>query len=289
MKRCLWCDTTFSRPEWICPACGRSPGVRDGVRCFAPEVVGADESYDPAWYEELQRLEENNFWFRARNRLIGWLAKRHLPAEADFLEIGCGTGYVLWMLRREFSRWRITGSEAHLEGLQFAARRVGAGVVFEQIDARAIPYREEFDAIGAFDVIEHIREDAAVLKEVHAALKPGGFLLASVPQHMFLWSRYDEVGRHFRRYSLRELAEKLDAAGLRIVESTSFNTLLLPLMLVSRFVRRSEDLDVLDELRIGRVLNAALSGVLWLEFALVRLGMRWPVGGSRVFVARKIV
>jgi SAM-dependent methyltransferase len=289
MKRCLACSGLFEAAGWACPACGRAPVVRDGIPHFAAGIsAGANESYDPAWYEELARLEDGNFWFRARNRLIGWLAGRHLPGEIDFLEIGCGTGYVLQMLRREFPGWRVRAAEAHAEGLQFAARRVGGEVELAQMDARAIPYREEFDAVGAFDVIEHIREDVEVLREIRAALKPGGVLLASVPQHMFLWSRFDELSCHVRRYSMAELSARLDETGFELVETTSFNSLLLPLMWLSRVARKSAaDVDMLDELRIGRASNALLSAVLALEFGLVRAGVRWPAGGSRVLVARK--
>lgn len=288
MKRCLACSALFDAAGWTCPACGRSPVLRDGRPHFADGITGADESYNPAWYDELSRLEDGNFWFSARNRLIEWLARRHLRPGIDFLELGCGTGYVLQMLRRQFPGWRITASEAHAEGLEFAARRVGGKVAFAQMDARAIPYRDEFDAIGAFDVIEHIREDVEVLREIRAALKPGGALIMSVPQHMFLWSKFDEIGCHFRRYSMAELSAKLGETGFEIVETTSFNSLLLPVMWLSRMTRKkANDGDVLDELRIGRGLNAMLSAVLAAELGLVRAGVRWPAGGSRVLVARK--
>jgi SAM-dependent methyltransferase len=288
MKRCLACSEVFVAAGWTCPACGQAPALREGRLHFAIGISGADESYDPAWYSELARLESGNFWFGARNRLIGWLARRHLRPDIEFLEIGCGTGYVLQMLGKEFPGWRMRASEAHAEGLEFAAGRVGGKVEFAQMDARAIPYREEFDAIGAFDVIEHIREDVEVLREIHAALKPGGVLLASVPQHMFLWSKFDEIGCHVRRYSMAELGAKLAQTGFQVVETTSFNSLLLPVMWLSRLTKKERDnVDVLDELRLGRAPNAVLSAVLAVEFALVRAGVRWPAGGSRVVVARK--
>ena len=289
MKRCLACNTAFESAGWQCPSCGVAPEQRSGILLLAPGTAERTESYDPAWYQELARLEDANFWFRARNRLIRWLARRHLPSRGTFLEIGCGTGYVMSMLRGEFSGWTFIGSEVHGDGLRFAGQRVGPGVELLQIDARALPYRSEFDAVGAFDVIEHIDEDGAVLGQIHAALKQDGVLIASVPQHKLLWSRYDEIGGHFRRYEAGDLKSLLQRSGFRILETTSFNALLLPLLLLSRKVRRiKEEADVLDELRIGRFVNEVLAGILATEFALVRLGVRWPVGGSRIFVARKV-
>lgn len=288
MKRCLKCSTRFDRAEWECPQCGWKPAQRDGRIHFAPAISGANESYDPAWYPELASLEAENFWFRARNRAISWLAHRYLPRTAKYLEIGCGTGYVLQMLQREFPAWKTTATEAHAEGLAFAAGRVEDSVAFYQADARALPFREEFHIVGAFDVIEHIREDEDVLAEIHEALKPWGYVFLSVPQHMFLWSKYDELGHHFRRYSKQELFEKVRRAGFKVVDSTSFNSLLLPAMLASRLIRNEQaKSDVLDELRLGRTLNRMLEGVLAIELAALRAGVRWPIGGSRIMLAQR--
>ena len=77
-----------------------------------------------------------------------------------------------------------------------------------QLDARELPYEAAFDAVGAFDVIEHITEDERVLASMHRALKPGGVLIVTVPQHKWLWSWTDEQARHKRRYGRRELSTR---------------------------------------------------------------------------------
>jgi SAM-dependent methyltransferase len=173
----------------------------------------------------------------------------------------------------------------------FARRRLGDGVTLVQMDARRIPAREEFDVTGAFNVDEHIREDEAVLAEIRAALKPAGGAIISVPQHPWLWSPADDAALHQRRYARGELEAKLERAGLRILHSTSFNTLLLPLMLASRTLmnlraRRTKP-DALAEFNIALSLNRALSAVLRLEVELISAGMRWPLGGSRFVVAQR--
>ena len=101
--------------------------------------------------------------------------QRHAPAFTDFLEIGCGTGYVLQGIAAAFPQARLCATEAQTEGLQFAAARVPRAT-FLQMDARRMPFDREFDAIGAFDVIEHIAEDEAVLTQAHRALRPGANL-----------------------------------------------------------------------------------------------------------------
>lgn len=293
MRICLACATEINLPAWNCARCGWTPEHSGNLVLFAPHISGAGESYDPGWYEELASLESSNFWFVARNHLIRWLASRYFPLNGKYLEVGCGTGYVLQMLHKSFPGWTMFASEAQPEGIEFAKKRVPGEVTFFQMDACAIPFRNEFDVIGAFDVLEHIRDDVTAINQIHAALKPGGYFILSVPQHIFLWSKYDEAGCHFRRYSAHDLENKLQAADFLLLESTSFNSLLLPLMVLSRysrFLKKGSDadpVDVLQELRLSSPLNYLLSSVLKLEFQLTKLGIRWPVGGSRIIVAKK--
>ena len=101
-----------------------------------------------------------------------------------------------------------------------------------QMDARAIPFVEHFDIIGMFDVLEHIEDDRGVLEQTHRALRPGGGLIITVPQHRFLWSRYDEHAHHVRRYAADEIAEKVTAAGFRIIMTTSFVRIVVVLSLL---------------------------------------------------------
>jgi SAM-dependent methyltransferase len=152
-----------------------------------------------------------------------------------------------------------------------------------QMDARRIPFREAFDVVGAFDVIEHIEEDDEVLRGMHAACRPGGGVMITVPQHAWLWSARDEIARHRRRYSRRELLAKLAAAGFRRPWATSFVSLLLPLMALSRQRRKVTS----AELEVGRAANAALGIVMGLERGLIRAGLPLPAGGSLLVAAHK--
>lgn len=259
-----------------------------GFPAFAPELAHAESGYDPTHYSALAGLESRNFWFRARNRLIVWALGRYFPGARRFLEAGCGTGFVLSGITAAFPALEMTGSEVAAEGLGFAARRAPAARLI-QMDARRIPFRGEFDAAGAFDVIEHIEDDRAVLRALREALVPGGGLLLTVPQHPFLWSEYDVRARHVRRYRAADLCAKLTEAGFEIVKMTSFVTLLLPLMIASRFMQRAPgaDYDPLAELRIAPWLNWTLEQALDLERLLIRAGINFPVGGSLLVVAKR--
>jgi SAM-dependent methyltransferase len=252
-------------------------------------LTGSEEGgYDARIFEELAALEDESFWFRARNRLLVRLTRQISEPGDRFLEIGCGTGYVLRALAGECGL-SVTGSELFEEGLEFARQRL-PDAEFSVLDAREMPYREEFDVAGAFDVLEHIDDDVGVLRGLHGALRPGGHLLITVPQHRWLWSDADDYAHHVRRYRRRELLERVESAGFDVLRASSFVTSLMPLMLASRLRRGSGEgsfEELAAELVPPRPINRSLEWMLNRECDLVARGVSLPVGGSLVVVARR--
>jgi SAM-dependent methyltransferase len=289
MKHCLACDAHYSVSETSCPMCGFGPQIVDGFIAHAPELAHGGGGFDSAYFPVLARLEDANFWFRARNELILWTLEKYCTGFQSYLEIGCGTGYVLAGVASRFPGAILSASEIFTVGLGFAAERVPKAN-FLQMDARHIPFSEEFDVLGAFDVIEHIREEEMVLAQAYKALKPGGHLLLTVPQHSWMWSPSDDYARHERRYSASELRAKVSAAGFRLQRCTSFVSLLMPLMLVSRLKSKQKDapFDPSDEFKLPSWMNAAFYRVMAMERGLIRLGLNLPAGGSLMLVAQKL-
>ncbi len=287
MKRCCACDRSFESEKWECPLCGYRPTLRDGLFHFAVDPPVASGGFKQEYFAYLARFEENNFWFLARNQLIQWALRSYFPEAENFFEVGCGTGFVLKGLCESLSRVRLTGSEIFAEGLTFARARL-PGVALYQMDARQIPFENEFDVTGAFDVLEHITEDDAVLRQLFRATRFGGGLLLTVPQHRFLWSASDEHSMHQRRYSRAELCGKVERAGFKIERTTSFVSLLLPLMICSRLKRNGgDDFRLWKEFEISRPLNVILESVLRVERAMIKTGFSFPVGGSLLLIAKK--
>jgi len=241
------------------------------------------------YFKELAELEAGNFWFRARNKIILWTLHKYSPELTSFLEIGCGTGFVISAISNQFPEARLLGSEYLEEGLVYARQRLPS-TEFTQMDARQIPYKLELDAIGAFDVLEHIEEDEIVLQQIFKALKPNGIVFITVPQHRWLWSTVDEYACHIRRYGSSDLHEKVRKAGFKIIRSTSFVGTLLPAMYLSRLLKRNNmdvNMDAMAELRINPILNKIFESLLNVELALIRMGVDLPVGGSRLLIASK--
>lgn len=267
-----------------------APSIIDGIACYAPQLARRNEGFPPGRFERLLKAEQNNFWYRSRSRILLRLVRRHLTRRpARFLEIGCGTGSQLLALSKE-PGLKLAGAESYLEGLKFLRARLPQAELF-QLDAARMPFEAEFDAAGLFDVLEHVEDDVAVLKGARRALRPGGRLFVTVPQHPFLWSVNDEAAFHKRRYTRGELRYKLEASGFAPVYFGSFVTALLPLLWMSRKLkgRRPAAADpyqaVLEELELPDTLNSLLELVMRLDEAAIAAGLSLPAGGSLCAVA----
>jgi SAM-dependent methyltransferase len=257
---------------------------------FSPELADTISGFDPNVFDELAKLEAGYFWFVTRGELIKGLASKFFPSARSFLEVGCGTGAVLRELAAS-RRWqRLVGSELHPSGLAHARTRLPVEVEFVQMDARDIPAVGVFDLTGAFDVIEHIADDEAVLRGLRAATQTGGGIIIAVPQHPWLWGHSDDIAHHQRRYRRGELEEKLCRNGFEILFSSSFVALLLPVMAASRLrsIRRKHHEDIFHEFRLNPLLNRLFMMILRWEIRMTLGGLSWPLGGSRVVVGRAV-
>jgi SAM-dependent methyltransferase len=298
-RKCLVCggsesigaDELVWPLNWRCSRCGHSIPQDRGISMFAPELADTVTGFDPADFQFLAKVEDEHFWFVARNQLIVGLINKFFPDARRFLEIGCGNGAVLKAVSLS-RRWeRVVGSELHTAGLVYARQRLATDIELVQMDARSVPATDAFDLTGAFDVIEHIPDDEAVLRGLRAATEKGGGIILSVPQHPWLWSSADDRAHHQRRYRRGELEEKLLRNGFEILFSSSFTALLLPLMVMSRLTARSsgqaqERVD--REFSVSPLLNRLLTGVLRAEVFATLNGMVWPAGGSRIVVGRAV-
>lgn len=287
MKLCPVCCAPVNA-DWACSRCGHHPPSTGNVVLLAPQSAYSGGAYPAASFARLAALEERNYWFRSRNRLIVWALRRHFAELRSYLEVGCGTGCVLSAVEGAFPAVSALGSEIHLAGLEQAARRLQRTSLV-QMSAASMPFRDEFDVIGCFDVLEHIDDDAAVLAQCFLAVRRGGGLLLTVPQHPSLWSAADEYARHVRRYRRSEILAKVVAAGFTPLLVTSFVSLLFPVLWASRRRRRVLDAryEPHAELEVGPIANLALERVLDFERALIRLGVRFRFGGSLLLVAQK--
>jgi SAM-dependent methyltransferase len=279
--------------RWTCGGCGYVTPMKDGIPLTAPSVADTIHGFDPEAFDFLANVELDHFWFVSRRKLIVALAEKFAPKARSFLEVGCGSGNVLGAVAKSRVWNRIVGMDLHPRGLSLARPRLPASVELLQGDARTIPLRDSFDLVGAFDVLEHVAEDEAVMASVRAALTDDGIFLVAVPQHPALWSASDDVAHHVRRYERGELDRKIASSGFEILFSTSYAVSLFPLMALRRQVagwlgpQTDPRTIAQSEFDVAPVVNRFLTLILDAETALTRRGVRWPAGGSRVVAARK--
>lgn len=286
MKRCISCGEIFDGGAWRCPACHYEPSSGSGFVSFFSPASRPTVSFDPQAIEKLTAVEDRHFWFRQRGRLIVNMLRRFAPGMKSFLEIGCGTGYVLAAIAQAYPAVRLAGGDGIASCLEAAARRLDERVALYQMDACQIPFRAEFDAVGAFDVLEHVERDEVAIDGIFEVLRPGGVLLATVPQHPRLWSGVDDAARHYRRYRRGELDRKLVKRGFSVLLSTSFMSLLLPPMALLRLVPGRGE-NARTGLEVISALNALFDAVFAFEVFLIGKGARFPIGGSRLIVATR--
>jgi SAM-dependent methyltransferase len=246
-------------------------------------------------FDILYRSEEQNFWFRVRNIIIGDAITRYLPKQSRILDVGCGTGYVSRYLKK--LGYRVDCTDFFLQALQFCRERE-AGERYYKTNLSTRLFVEEFDGVCAFDVLEHIDDDTAVLKNVHAALKPGGALFITVPADKHLWSAMDIYAEHKRRYSLRELQAKLEDNGFKVLKMSYFMTFLFPCILISRKIsfrdleitkeglKNQIEREAMNELQPNKILNSLFYLIFMLEVPLLR-SFTFPFGSSLLCVALK--
>jgi 2-polyprenyl-3-methyl-5-hydroxy-6-metoxy-1,4-benzoquinol methylase len=267
--------------------------VVDGIKCFSPEVASSYADYPDAGFDLTNKSGEASFWVRSRNRLFKKIVYDQMnpTGKTKLLEIGCATGNFIQKIV-EKKNLEITGSEIYLKGLLYAKKNL-PDVNFIQFDVTRGEIGKMFDVIVSFDVLEHIEDDVTAISNINKMLHKGGRLIVTVPQHMFLWSQLDEIVKHKRRYSRRELVTKLQDNGFDISYATSFLFILFPLMLISRLFdkshKQSQSGEVALEKRVNfsRPLNWIFDQFMRIDEALIRLGITLPFGGTLVVVARK--
>jgi SAM-dependent methyltransferase len=168
--------------------------------------------------------EESHWWYRGRLRIVLREVERlAIPQGARILDAGCGSGRVLDELAR-FGQ--VSGVDLSPVAVAAASARGHARVSRASVEELPFP-DSSFHLVTCLDVIEHIPDDRAALRELFRVTRPGGHLLVTVPAYQALWSEHDERNQHQRRYRRGSLRTAAAEAGWELVRDTHFNSLLL--------------------------------------------------------------
>ncbi|MBF0624123.1 MAG: class I SAM-dependent methyltransferase [Magnetococcales bacterium] len=246
-------------------------------------------------YAKMYRLEDSHWWFRGKRELVATLLRRWAPRQEPaprglpsprLLDVGCGTGKVLELLG-DFGN--AMGCDFSPDAIGFCRERGPPFLV--QASAAALPFAENsFSVTCLLDALYHqgIRDDVAVLREIHRILTPGGILILTDSAFQFLYGPHDRAVHARQRYSKGEIGAKLRLAGFIVRRLGYFNCVLFPLAAAVRLLDRWRNAEAATSSLspAPAFLNRILFGILWLESRLAA-HVDLPFGLSVCAVAQK--
>ena len=238
-----------------------------------------------AVFDRMAELDQHHWWFLARRRILETLIDRIVqpPKKARILEVGCGTGHNLSMLKR-FGK--VEASELDPSARALASKRLRGQVKEAKLPDLSMFERDAYDLVALLDVLEHVPDDLGSLRAILKRLKPGGALLLTVPANPWMWSAHDVAHHHFRRYTRKQLKELFSKAGLEVQLLSYFNTLLYPLVAAARIIGKMTRKDTADDQLPGDVVNGVLGRIFGLESGMIGR-MPMPFGVSLLAIVRR--
>jgi SAM-dependent methyltransferase len=237
--------------------------------------------------KKYHEVETENWWFVSRRRYLLDVLNE-VPKDSKILDIGCSSGIFLKDLERlGFKTENLFGIDISEKAIG-NCRNNGINNAFV-MDAQNISLSEKFDIIIASDCLEHLSNDIQALKNWCDLLKTGGMMYVFVPAFQSLWSSHDEVNMHFRRYTNKDLKDKLTNENLTILKSSYWNfSLFVPLYLFRK-------IDVVlsrNKKKQGQVIDSKMANVVLLKLLLFENWLlkyiNFPVGVSTFCIAKKI-
>jgi SAM-dependent methyltransferase len=239
---------------------------------------------DPAEFQSMIAVDDHHWWYRGRRRIvISQIAQLDLPANAQLLDAGCGSGRTL----DELSHFGVVaGCDLNPLAIEAAKSRGHSDVRLGRLEE--LPFEDHsFDLVTCLDVVEHVSDDLRAFTELRRVTRPGGHLLVTVPAYQWLWSQHDVANHHMRRYRRSTLLPVAEAAGWQPVRDTYFYSWLLPAAAIVRETKRviqrvgtnskapNSELDSTPS-----ALDAALVKMSATENKWLKRGRRLPAGLS---------
>jgi SAM-dependent methyltransferase len=238
---------------------------------------------DTQVFAEHFELEDTHWWFQSKRTLVFTLLRRYGALAGPGLDVGSGAGGTLASLAARGAWFGVDADPAalRLSRQRGLARLAGAS-------AEALPFRSgTFAACLCLDLLYHrnVGSETGALRECHRVLRPGGLLVVTDSAFKWLRSAHDEAVHGVRRYTRRELVERVQGAGFPPLLASYAYCLVFPAVAAVRLARRGRP-GGSDVFALPRPLNRVLLGVQAIERGLLRLGPL-PFGSSVVLVARK--
>ena len=240
---------------------------------------------DESKIEEMFDKEDDYWWFAARREMVLMLLKKYVKKGTRLLDAGCGTGILTKTIENAY---KVTAIDVSKKALALARKRKPkAKLLWANLEKRLPFPKDSFTGITLLDVLEHI-DDRKSLPNLARVMKPEGVIIITVPAYPWLFSYWDILHQHKRRYTRTHLIQVLKQYGFTIEHSSYFNTLFFPLILFVRIIKSSFDKSHRDSdcFEMPKKTNNFLHAIFKKETFLATK-FRIPFGLSLLVVARK--
>ncbi len=254
------------------------------------EIISPLQSYAfmESWYE---LSDASHFWFQWRlAALQQQLKDLNFPTQKKLkvLDVGCGTG-VLRAQIEAVTAWDVDATDLDYNALQHAKPGRGRILYYDILEAKA-ELREHYDVVMLFDVLEHIEATQPFIAALLQHVKVGGHLIVNVPALQGLYSRYDQVQGHVRRYNQTTLAQEFQAFPLAIQDTRYWGLTNVPIIWARKWwlaMARGQSNEEIFQQGFkppGRAINEVLLRLMHSELRLIK---RPFLGSSVLLIGEK--
>ena len=240
---------------------------------------------DESKIEEMFDKEDDYWWFAARREMVLGLLKKYVKRGTTLLDAGCGTGLLTKTVEKKY---KVTAIDFSKKSLTLTRKRKPKAKVLWVNLEKKLPFpKGSFTGVTLLDVLEHV-DDKKCLPNLARVMKPVGVIIITVPAYPWLFSYWDILHQHKRRYTRTHLVHLMERYGFTVKHSSYFNTLFFPLILLVRLCKSSfqgtqHDSDCYE---MPKGVNNFLLKIFRKE-TLLATKFRIPFGLSLLVVARK--
>jgi len=234
-------------------------------------------------YEDMYKTEATHWWHKSKRRFVKQFITTYAGKKnITILDIGCGTGKNMEELAQYGDVWGVDASD---DALSFCKKRGLTQIKKGMVEH--LPFKKDvFNVVCALDILEHV-DDCVVIKEIKRVLKDDGYVVITVPAFSWLWSKWDEILHHKRRYTKKSLKAVLEKEGLFIRRNTYiYFFLTIPLFIIRKLKQLWSSPYSSDFQMNNDIINKIL-------FTLSELEQQWinrydmPFGTSVLCIAQK--
>lgn len=180
------------------------------------ERLSGKSEFDPLWASYWSLVQQVGPLTHTRYRLI--LEEiPSLPPKPRILDVGCGSGTLLKLLRRRFPDAQLQGVEVSSEARRIASDDIRDAIACGDIVQLASEFdANSFDLLVCSEVLEHVQNPAQVMAAAAGLLKPAGIAVFTVPAGMRHWSSQDDAAGHLRRFEPSQFTDLMQQCGLTL-------------------------------------------------------------------------